>query len=1429
MSKSVDDKVVSMKFDNSSFESKVRSTINLLDALKRTLNFSSSKKGLDDLQGSANRFSMASMGASVDGISAKFLALGTVAATAIATLTNKVVNAGLQLSKALTVDPITTGLSEYETNLKSIQTILANTKASGADLDDVNAALLELNEYSDKTIYNFSEMARNIGTFTAAGVDLERSTASIKGIANLAAISGSTSEQASTAMYQLSQAIAAGRVSLQDWNSVVNAGMGGAVFQRALAETAVALGTIDKNSVKLSGSMKNVTVNGKSFRESIMTRPGQESWLTSDVLTTTLSTFTGDLKDAELAALGFNEAQIKSIQATAKSAVAAATEVKTLTGVYDTAKEVAGSGWAQTWQIIFGDFEEAKKTFTGMSNVINTIISSSADARNKLLGDWKDLGGRTALIDTVKNVFQALVSVIKPIRDAFREIFPATTGKQLFEITEAIRDFTANLKIGGKTSENLKRTFAGLFAVLDIGWEIFKGLIGVVAGLFGAVTDGSGGFLEFTGNIGDFLVKLRDAVVQGDGLKNFFEGLGNILEKPILLIRKIGGALANLWDGLGNTDEVSDSFGRVTERLNPLSRILEKAGGAWAAMGRAIQKVQDVIEPFIENVSESMSELGTSIAEGLNSGSFDKVLDTLNTGIFAGILLALRKFVSNGFSLDIGDGLLSNMSGAFDQLTGTLSAMQSQIQAKTLLLIASAVALLAASMVALSLIDSDKLKKALTAMGVAFAQLLAAMAILVKISGAAGFVKVPLIAGAMILLAGAVLVLTAAVRSLSGLSWEELGKGLAGVAGLLAVISLAAIPLSANSAGLVRAGLGMIGISIAIKILASAVEDFADLDWKDIGKGLSGVAGALAVVIAAMSLMPANMAINSLGLIAVGVALKIIGSAVKDMSDLGWEEIGRGMTVLASSMLILGLALYGMTGALSGAAALIVAAYALKILAPALEKMSELSWDEIARGMTALGGALLALTVGLNLMVGALPGAAALVVAATALRILTPVLTTLGDLSWEEIGKGLGALAAALLILGVAGVALTPVIPSLIGLGLAITLIGAGLALAGAGILAFAAALGILTIVGGAAAGAITAILTAIIKLIPVAMEKFGEGLIAFAEAIAKGGPAFTGAFVAVLESLIKATVRVAPQINAAMNKLLDLLLSTLVNSVPKLQTAGFNILLALLRGIANNIGKIVKVAADIAAAFLRALGQESGRIADAGAKMVIDTVNGVARAIRENQGAMNAAGRNLGSAIVEGMVSGLISSGGAVASAAAGVARSAYDAGKRALGINSPSKEFMKLGVWSDEGFAAGFVKGSRGVTKSAEGVAEEALTAMQSTMSRISDAVAMDVDTDPVITPVVDLSQFRKEAAFMNGLFSAPLVLPRVSYGQASQISSESLKTSAEQAQPDSTVHNNFTYQQNNYSPESLKTADIYRQTRNQIGQVKRALGVA
>ena len=380
MSTTIDERVVEMRFDNQHFEKNVSTTMSTLDKLKQKLNLSGASKGLENIGSAAKNVDLSGIGNSAEKVGLKFDAMYTIADQAFRNITNSAMMYGKKIVSAFTIDPVKTGFSEYETQINAIQTILSNTQSKGTTIDDVNLALDTLNAYADKTIYNFTEMTRNIGTFTAAGVDLETSVNSIQGIANLAAISGSTSQQASTAMYQLSQALASGTVKLMDWNSVVNAGMGGQVFQDALKETARAHGVAIDQMIEDEGS----------FRETL-----SEGWLSADILTETLQKFTmttEGLTEAQieanremLRAKGYTEDQIDAIFRLGEDATNAATKVKTFSQLWDTLKEAAQSGWTQTWELVIGDFYEARDLLTGISDVVGGWINSMSEWRNTLL------------------------------------------------------------------------------------------------------------------------------------------------------------------------------------------------------------------------------------------------------------------------------------------------------------------------------------------------------------------------------------------------------------------------------------------------------------------------------------------------------------------------------------------------------------------------------------------------------------------------------------------------------------------------------------------------------------------------------------------------------------------------------------------------------------------------------------------------------------------------------------------------------------------------------------------------------------------------------------------------------------------------------------------------------------------------------------
>lgn len=1453
---SIDERVVSMKFDNAQFEAGIKTTLASLEALNKSLKMENAGKGLADLNAAGQKVQLGHIAHAVDGIAERFKAMSVVAITALATIAHQALVAGGNVVKSLTIDPIRTGLREYETNLNSIQTILSNTQWQNTGLDDVNKALQILNEYSDQTIYNFGQMARNIGTFTAAGVKLEVATNAIKGIANLAAISGSNAEQASTAMYQLSQALAAGTVKLIDWNSVVNAGMGGRVFQEALKETARVHGVAIDQIIKDAGS----------FRNSL-----QEGWLTSAVLTETLSKFTGDLTAAQLKAMGYNQEQIKGILKMGKTAQDAATKVKTVSQLISTLQEAAGSGWAQTWQLIFGDFEEARTMFTEVNNVFSGFIKSSAEARNSVLKDWNEMGGRVVAIEAITLAFNLLMEILNPIRLAFRDMFPRTTAQELYNITVAIRDFFSAARLGEDTMTNIRRTFAGFFAILGIGWDITKQIFRVLFDLLGLASEGGGNFLEITANVGDFFVALRKAINEGEGLVKFFDGLKKVLEVPVKLLVAFSQILTHLFDGF-NPDAAAEGAVNFISKLGPLGVLADFIAYAWervvGVFGAVWERLQPLADLFVGWFNEIQDAIGVI--------DFDSVLKAINTGALLSLVVMIRQAISGR------GGFVTALS----QLTSVLTAMQHALQAATLLQIAIAIGVLAVSIAILSRIDADALAHALSALAVMFTQLMAAMAVLQLIPGT-GALRIYAIAASMIVLAAAVGILTLAVKSLSKLSWDELLKGLAGVAGLLTALALAG-NLLPSAPGLVAVGLGLLilsaGIKVlasavtdlsglsweemargltavagllvslslfarftqasalgvlsgagivllaaAIKILASAMKDLSGLDWESIGKGLVTMAGGLGIFALALNLIPPHALLSAAGVLVVAASLKLIAQALQVMGGFSWETIGKGLVTLAGALTLVAAALVLIppTAPLSAAGVLVVA-LALGILGDALKKMGGMSWGEIAKGLVVLAGSLTVITAALLLLPSALPGAAALFIVASALAILTPILITLSKLSWGEAGKGLLILAGALAVLGIAGALIGPVVPALLGLGLAITLLGAGLALAGAGVFLLATGLTALSVAGAAGAAALVAVISAVIGLIPAIVEQVGIALILLIKILQTAVPEIVALLLDILVQLLEGIVRLSPPIEKALIALIFLLLNVLEKAIPRMVQAGLKILIGILTGIRDNIGQVVKVGGQIIEAYLNAIGKALPGIVQAGVNLILNFIKGMTNAINKNSKALGEAGADLGIAIVNGIIRGLAGAGGRVAAAARDVAKRALDAALDFLGISSPSKEFEKIGRYSAEGMALGLKKYSRTVEKAAEGVGHESLEAFRSTFRNMSKLTISDLELTPTITPVLDLSQVKKNAGQLTTLLAVRDVQVTTSYAAAKQASDGFRRNEdARLAEADPLERGTvFNYTQNNTSPKALSSADIYRQTKNQLSTTKGVL---
>ena len=610
----IDERVVSLKMNNKQFLSAIQESASSMDKLKGALKLDQATSGFSRLSEIAKNTTFGDLAAKALDIGKNMTVMQGMGLAAFGGIGAAALSAGHQILSGF-FQTVKDGFNEYELKMRAIQTIMANTAEKGTTLSEVKTSLAELNTYADKTVYSFSDMTNAIGLFTAAGVDLQTSVASIKGLSNLAAASGSTAQQTATAYTQLSQAISAGVVHLQDWNSLVNAGMGGESFRNALIETSRMMGTGVDEAIAKKGN----------FRESL-----KEDWLTAQVMTTTLTALTNDLSEAQLVEMGYSEDQAAMLKRFAGNAFDAATKVRTFSQLIDTTKEAIGSGWAETFEILFGDFEEATDLFTGISNWLGQLISDSADARNSFLQMWKDMGGRSELVRGLTNIFKALVKIIGQVVSAFRAVFMNASPEGLYKLTKAFADFTEKLIITDNFADKLQWTFTGIFSVFHILWtivsEVGQVIFTVAAHIIGAL------FPAFAGvNSGIFqITKVLGKVIYW--FDQWFTKLdigGKVLKLLLPPIDLLGKAIKWVVEKIHDFIMWLDVGTKVTKVGQTLKDLSSKFGLVKEAIKNSVvgqqfltafETVQDTIEKAKNKLHEFGENVGNKLKAKLNAG-----------------------------------------------------------------------------------------------------------------------------------------------------------------------------------------------------------------------------------------------------------------------------------------------------------------------------------------------------------------------------------------------------------------------------------------------------------------------------------------------------------------------------------------------------------------------------------------------------------------------------------------------------------------------------------------------------------------------------------------------------------------------------------------------------------------------------------------
>lgn len=1108
MSREIDERVVQMKFESGQFEKNIQTSIHSLDELKKGMDFQDAVKGFDKLDRAARDVDIGALGRAAEQVKVKFGLLEVFTLNVMNRISNAAINTGERLIKSLSIDQITPGWDKYADKTVSVATIMSATAKeftdTGVQMQFVNEQLDKLNWFTDETSYNFVDMVNNIGKFTSNNISLDKSVTAMQGIANWAAISGANANEASRAMYNLSQAISSGSLKLQDWMSIENANMGTAAFKEMAIQSAVAAGTLIKNGEKITTANGKVEVSVTKFRDTL-----SKGWLSADVLMATLNEYgaaTNKLNEIYEAhgiltsdivsgiddyTQGLKTAQEVSedwgitLEETQKyleefnndtmqfglKAFKAAQEAKTFEDAINSVKDAVSTGWMKSFEYIFGDYQEAKELWTDLANNLYDIFATGSEARNEMLKDWKALGGRDVLIDSIWMALADILAIINPIKDAWYDVFGKMSALRLTNLTYRLHQLLENLYLTEEASDGLRRTMRGLFAVLDIIKTLIGGGVRIVfetlQTIFG---DLNINILGFTGNIGDSVVAFRDWLKEGKRFDNFitllvthikngvtsvknfvnaikefgpvkavinsfenvftedFHGISSIIEFVL-------GVLQRFWNFLKQLPSIrsfGDLKGLVSEFAKSVKLDLDDVGISFEGLGDFVKSIFTSLSDIFTKFSLDMTGAASSAASGLNflSNALSQVdwagVALMATGI--ALLALMWKFVDTltklASALTTHVAVLKSFKGMADSIKGYFDALKKNVKTNNILKIAIAVGILAASFILLSRLNWEEIGKAavgLIGIGVG----LAALGYAVSKFPDKGFQATILAISASLLILVTALNAINVDNNLAG-RMKALGVLIAALIGVVIIMGKVNVKSLPGIAG-------FIGLAVGLMAMVTALNKLAKMDVQGIYAALPILAGITLLMAAFIKLTSSSLVIGekekvktltSFGsVLAIALALNLVINAIKKLGKTDPEVLAKGILalipILGSMTLLFAAARLAGKNASKAGTMILAISVALNLLIPAIKGLGKISSAELERGMAAITG--ISAIFGALMAVSAFSGANAhkaglmFIEMAAAMALLQLVIKTLGKVDSKELFKGVVAISTVML------------------------------------------------------------------------------------------------------------------------------------------------------------------------------------------------------------------------------------------------------------------------------------------------------------------------------------------------------------------------------------------------------------------------------
>lgn len=592
----VDERVVQMKFDNAQFEAGVQQTLQSLNKLNDSIekntkaNSGKSLTGLTNaIDGLKNHFSNVESG--VKDLTNTFSPLGIAGKAAIENITNKLTDLTLNCAKTLTgINSMREGFSKFSDKSMAVSTLMT---ATGASMDEVSKAMDNLNWFTDETSYNFTDMVDTMSKFSASGVkDLSKLTRTVEGIALWGAKAGANSQTVSRAMYQLSQAVGRGYITYQDWlQSAVNTNMATSEIKKQLLEAGGA-------AAKSAGAYQD-------FNNSL-----KKGWLTIDVFNKVMDQYTEGINEANYENGEFINSQNGAVNATTKFSEAAfrnAQECKTWADVINAVQDAVSTSWGQTYEYIFGNYIESKKFFTALGNLAIDVASRVSDARNQIFSDWRDNGGREALIKSLVNTINALYRVIVPVVEAFGEVFGELNGKNLAGATSSLETFTRSLLLSREAMEKIKSTFIDIFTVIKSIYQIVRPFAGLIVSIMLITTALSTVRSILSGGLGlGTILGILKIIVSLGILKKLKAG-SKLLNVITGVMKLVAAAVTLIATAIGNLFKKITSFNIVSKVKSVLSIVKSIGSTIIAKITQEVTKLWALIKSL--NIGSKLNEL----------------------------------------------------------------------------------------------------------------------------------------------------------------------------------------------------------------------------------------------------------------------------------------------------------------------------------------------------------------------------------------------------------------------------------------------------------------------------------------------------------------------------------------------------------------------------------------------------------------------------------------------------------------------------------------------------------------------------------------------------------------------------------------------------------------------------------------------------